>query len=142
MREYYKPKFFKTEELVDPDTFAAFGERSLMFLDIRVLKLIDAIRIYFNSPMTINNWHTGGGFKNRGFRNPKSTVGASYSQHRFGRAIDFDVRGKSAEQVRQIILKNQHIYPFTEITRMELGINWVHVDIAMTDQQNIFTFYP
>jgi len=142
MREFYKPQFFKTEELVDPDTFFAFGERSLMFLDIRVLKLIDAIRIYFNSPMTINNWNTGGGFKNRGFRNPKSSVGASYSQHRFGRAVDFDVRGKTADQVRQIILNNQHIHPFSEITRMELGTNWVHIDLGMVESPGIFTFYP
>jgi hypothetical protein len=72
MREFYKPKYFKTHELVDKQTYEKFGEKSLMFFDIRILKFIDGLREYFNEPITINNWHVGGRYENRGLRSPNS----------------------------------------------------------------------
>ncbi len=52
-------------------------------------------------------------------------VGAKYSQHRFGRAVDFDVKGISAETVRNDIRKGY----FSEITCIEADVNWVHIDV-------------
>lgn len=142
MREYYKPVYFRTEEFVDPETFAKFGEKSLMFLDIRILKIADGIRKFFGKPMMINNWHIGGPYKNRGFRKGDASVGAGYSQHKFGRGLDFTIAGMDAEEVRKIILENQNIAPFNMITRMELGITWVHIDVAHVDSIGILLFNP
>lgn len=140
MREFYKPKYFKPQELVDRETFQRFGESSYMFFDIRLLKTIDGIREYFRKPMVINNWHLGGKFSSRGLRTPTNTIGAPYSQHRFGRAVDFHIFGISAEEVRKEIIKNQNIFPFNEITAIEKDVTWVHIDFRNIDYQGIYLF--
>jgi len=84
----------------------------------------------FNVPVTVNNWVTGGPFKSRGFRHPLSTVGSPLSAHKRGQGIDFDVQGMTADQVRAVILAEKEHIDFMFITRMEIGIAWVHIDIA------------
>lgn len=142
MREYYKPEHFLVQELVDPLTYKLLGERSLICMDIRVLKLLDQMRDYFNKPMHVNDWHCGGQMKSRGFRCPSNPVGASFSQHRFGRAIDFTINEISSDNIREIILANQHIEPFAQITAMEQNITWVHFDVRMTGLPDIQLFNP
>lgn len=142
MREYYKPKYFLVQELVDPVTYKLLGENSLICMDIRVLKLLDAIRDYFNKPMHINDWHRGGQMKSRGFRCPSNPVGANFSQHRFGRAVDFTIDEMGADNIREIIIANQHTDPFDRITALETKISWVHFDVRMTGVQDIKLFEP
>ena len=78
----------------------------------------------------VNNWHEGGPFSQRGFRDDPAT-GSTFSQHRFGRALDFDVVGMAADEVRSWILNHVKELPF--ITRMERDVNWVHIDCAAED---------
>lgn len=142
MREYYEPKHFDVREFVDPETYHKFGNSALLVMDIRILKLADNIREYFGAPMIINNWHSGGPYRNRGFRKGNASVGADYSQHKFGRALDYSINGFTAEEVRKVILDNQDIFPFNEICAMELGTSWVHNDVRLIKHNGIFTFYP
>jgi hypothetical protein len=142
MREYYEPKHFDVREFVDPETYQKFGQSALLVMDIRILKLADNIRDYFGVPMLINNWHTGGPYRNRGFRRGDALVGAGYSQHKYGRAIDYSLSGYTAEEVRKIIQEHQDEFPFNEICAMELGTSWVHNDVRLTNHSGIFTFYP
>lgn len=128
----YTPKYFKVEELVPKSVFLDLGPRSLILMDCRMLYTIDLIRQHFNSPITINNWNTGGSFSQRGLRTDDNT-GAKYSQHRYGRAIDFDVKGKTAEQVRAEIIKNKD--KFEHITVLETDVSWVHMDCRNQDRQ-------
>lgn len=137
----YIPKHFITEELVDPITFKELGKRALeVCFDERILIQIDLIREYFNVPVTVNNWKTGGDFKDRGFRRSESYTGSQYSQHRFGRAIDFDVKDLTADVVRKEIIKNQNSYYFKYITRMEENVNWVHIDCMNSNYKGIYLF--
>ena len=122
----YIPHHFKPEELVPKDVFTALGSRSLILMDARILWTIDMVREYFGV-VIVNNWHKGGPFGQRGFRNDSNT-GAVYSQHRYGRGIDFDVVGKAAEEVRQFIISKQDRKDFQYITAMEIGTTWVHID--------------
>ena len=142
MREYYKPEHFLVQELVDPITYKLLGEQALICMDLRLLKLLDELRNFFKVPMHVNNWHTGGQLKSRGFRAPSNPVGANFSQHHFGRAVDFDAEGMSADNVRSIIINNQYKAPFDQITAMEINISWVHIDIRMTGNQEIKLFNP
>lgn len=138
---FYKPKFFITQELVPPDIFNTYGEDySLMFLDPRLLKTIDQIRKHFNESMHINNWYWSGRNTQRGFRRPYSSVGAELSQHKFGRAADFDIAGMEAEDVRKEIINKQHLFP--EITTMEDDVSWVHIDIRARKEKEIYLFKP
>jgi len=102
---------------------------------------MDQIRNYFAVPITINNWHIGGNFTQRGFRNDPAT-GAKLSQHRFGRACDFDVKGVTAEEVRECIRQHKLDVPLSCMTRCEEGTSWVHIDCAASQSQGITFFKP
>ena len=44
-----------------------------------------------------------------------------------GTAVDFDVQGMSAEEVRKWIERNKVLLPYP--IRLEEGVNWVHLDM-------------
>jgi hypothetical protein len=141
MRDLYIPRYFEPEELVSPEVFSGFGDRALMFFDDRLLYSIDEIRKWFNKSVTVNNWKSGGPFSQRGLRTADVAGSGEFSQHRFGRAIDFDVVGLTADEVRREIFTHQHDAAFSDISRIELGVSWVHIDLANVDSsKGIVTF--
>ena len=92
---------FDLRELVDPSTFENEGENAINFIDSRIPVLLEKIRqLCGNKPMTINTWHVGGKFQYRGFRPQYVKVGAAKSMHKSGKAVDFDVKGMTADEVR------------------------------------------
>ena len=124
---FYKPHFFRIQELVDKPTFDKFGETAWMFFNPVLLRSLDRVRHHFDAPVTVNNWAQGGDFSQRGLR-VNTNVGARYSQHKFGNAVDYDVRGYPAEEVRQEILRKKDHHDFELITCVEADVNWVHHD--------------
>jgi hypothetical protein len=137
---FYKPVHFKVEEFLPPDLYNQFGARGLeLLMDSRILMTMDALRETFDVPITINNYHACGPFTQRGFRNAPGD-GAALSQHRFGRACDFDIRGISAEAFREEAragkLREQLLY----VTRIEDGITWCHIDCAGIRNGEIYFF--
>lgn len=125
--KYYEPKHFSPQEYVPPEIHASLGDKSILLIDDRILKTDDAIREFFNVPVTINNWHTGGPRKYSGFRpHDCKDVGALWSQHRFGRASDKLLTGIDAATARRAILDNRKYFPF--ITCMEDAVTWLHTD--------------
>lgn len=88
--------------------------------------------IIFNKPITINTWHKGGSFTQRGLRcnmcqlvKDKSSV--YISAHLLGEAIDFNVQGCTTEDVYEAIRNN--VDEFEYPIRMEItGGNWNHID--------------
>ena len=129
---------FRLEEFIDPDTFKKYGESSIWFIDVRIVTLAQFIRERIGKPCTVNNWHSGGSYRYSGFRPPKCTVGASLSQHRFGRGIDLKVSGmesNGAPELRQDIENNYSIYRKVGLTTIEDGAyapTWCHIDIRET----------
>ena len=124
---FYRPKFFHITELVDKPTFDRFGERAWMFFNPVFLRSLDRVRHHFGVPVTVNDWATGGQLSQRGLR-VHTSVGATYSQHRFGNAGDYNVEGMEAEEIRQEILKKPDHHDFELITCVEVGVSWVHHD--------------
>ena len=125
---FYKPIHFKIQELVDRETFRLFGQEAWMFLQPNALVALDGIRNYFDRTVFVNDWHFNGTYQYRGFRPKTCSVGADYSQHRFGNAFDLNVLGLSAEEVRKEILAHKDDPRFRMITALEIGIQWVHFD--------------
>jgi len=139
----YKPEYFKTYEVVDPITFATYGDKALQFMDSHILWTFDALREYFNTTIIINNYNnpkTGTVYKDSGLRiKPVGT--SARSQHLYGRAGDLKITGVSAEEARQEIIKNHRTSPaFRFITAIELGVSWLHVDCRNTNQDALLTF--
>lgn len=78
----------------------------------------------------------------RGFR-PRSHQSARYSQHKFGRAVDFHVKNMTPDEVRQYILDNEQEFLNMGLTRLEHGDDaptWVHLDLAWTGLDSIYVF--
>jgi len=137
---YHSLVNFIIQEFVPRDVYKIYEERSSIFIDTRVLWTADAIRDYFNSKVFINNWCFGGKLQYRGFRPHNSVVGSLYSQHRFGRAIDFDIEGVPAEQVRIEIINNRGHPAFQFIRGIELDVDWVHIDTR--NSEKLLQFKP
>ena len=137
----YKLKYFDVKELVDQETYELLGENAIKLFNKDLLIAIDTLRETYGSPITINNWHRGGMFSQRGFRSSNSKVGSKTSQHRFGNAFDLTVTNATAGAIRTHILANKDKYP--GINRMEDDVSWVHCD-AHPDYKNkrIYLFKP
>ncbi len=136
MNHYYIPDHFSIKELVPPDLYAEMSDAAIVLLDDRILRILDAVRDHFGVPVTVNNWHTGGSFKQRGLRTEMVLGGAKHGPHFYGRAADLDVQGMTADAVRREILANQSEEPFDLITGMEMGVSWVHLDCANRYSKN------
>ena len=140
----YKPEHFKPWELVPPEIFGAFGDKSLAFLDARILWTADAIREHFNVPAVVNNYNSARPeeyvYSDSGFR--LSPVGAAtYSQHLYGRALDIKLKGVDAETARiEIKAKWKSEPAFRFITAVELDVSWLHIDCRNTNSEQLLLF--
>lgn len=123
----YRPKYFKLAELAPKELIGKYGEMVWWFLDARILWTIDALRDYFKKPVFCNR----GSMEYRGLRPPGYDMkngGVYMSAHEQGKAIDLDVEGMTAEQVRQVFINNPTEPAFQFITRIEKSVTWVHID--------------
>lgn len=144
----YVPTHLRPEEVVPREVFTMFGAKSYSLLDSRILWTADAIREWFGKPIVINNWHQGlieilklDTFDQRGFR-LKPIGNATYSQHLFGRAIDFNIVGVSDEEVQHRIRVNAGKEAALRfVTRMEQNtVGWTHVDCMNTGTDTLTIF--
>lgn len=145
-------EYFGVFELVGRAVFNKYRNRAWMFLDIRLLWALLIIRANIDKPITVNNWYWGGKFSQRGLRSNLQQIFASYfkrrklylSGHVMGKAIDFDVKGMTAEEVREWILKHQELFPFKIRLEHKLkgkAINWVHLDVFQDETKpHIYLF--
>lgn len=144
--------YFDIKELVCDHVYQKFGEKSWQFLDQNLLETIFVIRHEIvKSPMYCNNWavsnRLGRRFSERGLRCNLSYESSNktmrrelyMSAHCNGNAIDFDVRGMSANSVRNLIISNQNKLPHP--IRMEDKVNWVHVDCFNYGNLNKITLF-
>lgn len=146
--EPYLCRFFRIEELVPKEIYDQFKsagrEQSLWWLfDYNALRMIDSIRGFYGVPATINNWHVGGDWHYRGFRPHDCKVGAKYSQHKFGRAFDMNLKGIPADQIRADMRSKTGSPTFMEVSACEDGVPWLHVDTRNKEPNSgIFFFSP
>lgn len=152
--------YFGIKELVCPHVFAAFGEKAWQFMDCRLLDTLYIIRKNIDRPIIVNDWSDGGNFSQRGLRcnvcqlvKTKSMLEKVYmSAHIQGLAVDFHVKGMTANETRLWIVENQVLLPYP--IRIEVGFNptgktetqirqairtdsmsWVHIDLRGEGQK-------
>jgi hypothetical protein len=139
--------YFFIEEFVSKKVFDKYGENAWQFLCPRLLYTILIIRKKLDRSITINNWHRGGKFSQRGLRSNLSSIfmskfrkGRMYlSAHVMGRAIDFDVKGMTAEQVRLWLVEVEDILPYKIRLENKMNgkqISWVHLDVYWNEKNN------
>lgn len=160
---YYIPKYFGIKELVSSAIYHRMkhhGASIFRLFDPRILITADRIRVHFCGPnkpgddsMIVNDWAWGGRFQMRGFRHPTVDISEGLilnkdlsmtSQHCFGRAIDYNFRKTTAEEVIEDIQKHPNAERYEFITGIELGVTWCHNDTRNWDKgsSGLFTFKP
>lgn len=122
-------KYFQLEELISEATYKRMGDEVITVFNPHALLSLDNLREFFGVPITINNWHIGGKFNWRGYRDAGYKYFNSRSEHAKGNAFDLDVAGMTAEQARQKIIANKDDPLLIGIQRMENKVNWVHFDL-------------
>lgn len=132
-------KHFIPQELVPRSLFQKYGEQSIRYLDPRMLAVLEVIREWLDAPMTVNNWHSGGNREWSGIRTADSPWWSVGSAHSWGMAIDA-VGDWEAEEVRSAVLSGQLELPYP--VRLEMGIDWLHVDVMNISQKPVEIFYP
>jgi len=147
-------KYFATHELVGKATYEFFearNEDSWQVFDTDTLHCLLIMREGIGLPFSVNNWFWGGTYDERGFRSniqyivrSKTNKGIIYlSGHPLGKAIDFQVDGMGAEDVRNWI--EDHAKEFPCKIRLEWKkknkegvykpITWVHYDTKQIDSK-------
>ena len=142
-----KPDLFKLQELVCPHVFEKYSETAWSFFDPRLLETIDFIRYRLNKPIIINNWNQNGKFNQRGLRCTKCEILKTAvlndtlyaSPHIMGQAVDFDLLGFTAQEVREVLISDAAALPYP--IRLEAEVSWVHLDVRATDYK-VYLFKP
>ncbi|MHA1382090.1 MAG: D-Ala-D-Ala carboxypeptidase family metallohydrolase [Candidatus Helarchaeota archaeon] len=121
---------FFLDEFVPESIYNEFQEKSLWFLDEKIINVAQFLRDHFGRPVIINNWYHGGERQLSGFRPPDTEIGAKLSQHKFGRAIDIQIADIDPAEIRKTIKDNEHYFYQGGIRAVEMATpTWVHVDI-------------
>lgn len=124
---------FHIKELVCQHCYNKFKEKAWQFLSTELLSTLYVLRyIIFNKPITVNTWHKGGSFTQRGLRCNmcqlvKDKKQVYISAHMLGNAIDFNVEDLTYTEVNQVIKDN--VDKFEYPIRLESNTNgWSHID--------------
>lgn len=140
MKHSFVPKNFVVQELVPRVMYEKYGESAIRYIDPRLCKVLEQLRECIDMPMTINNWHSGGGREWSGLRTPDSPYYSLGSAHTYGMAFDA-VGNWDADEVRRKVI--DRVVPLAFPVRLELGISWLHVDVMRSaENPEVFTFYP
>ena len=139
-----RSKYFKIQELISEAVYKKYGEKSWEFIDTKLIKVLDLLREHFGKPITVNNWCFGGNLNQRGLRANKDELVVNkkdyyISQHCLGKAVDFNVKGMTAQEVYEEILKNKDkFYLISRIENIKDTPTWTHIDVANVDGFKIF----
>lgn len=132
---------FSAEELVCKHIYRKFGKSALDFLDVRLLEVLLWLRTTIDKPIIINRT----GANQRGMRcnlceMVKAKTTAYLSSHVLGQGVDFNVKGMTAEQVRDWLKEHEDEIPHN--IRLEIGphVTWVHLDVRNETKYKIVYF--
>lgn len=115
------------EELVHPDIYNKYKDKSWEFLNPKMLNIIEVLGSTFGR-IVINNWKNGGKYKDSGLR---TTFGSSGSAHRFGLGFDLKFLDTPNEKVYNYIVKHQELFYELGLRRVEdfkYTPTWLHID--------------
>ena len=137
-----KCKHFIIQQLVPPEIYTSRGEGAWELLDSNLLIVLDQLYETFGR-ITINNWHSGGQYKESGLRLWASTTGAAFSQHKYGRAADCKPLDITVKQLYEGIIANQAQFPLlTTLENNAATPTWVHVDVRNNQTAGIRIVNP
>ena len=130
--------YFIVPELVTEELYALMGPNAITVFEKEILTTLVQLRKHFKVPFIVNDWHLGGRFDGRGYRDYGETTGSDDSTHRLAIGIDFVAVDVEAHLIRAEILANQDKFPL--LRRLEDNVSWVHFDLKETYHKDIYLF--
>lgn len=147
-------KYFFLDEFVDPHTYFSEDDNGLSKIDKKLFAIADLLREKLNAPLRINNWwsfyernfskgeswiikqiETSDLSKWSGYRSNRCKIGAKFSAHRRGMAID----PKGDEDVMFGIVKDNlkefHSLGLRRLEDPSITNGWLHLDILELNVQ-------
>jgi len=142
----YTTKYFQPYELVPKPVYDKYTDKKQIFslFDENALRCLDLIREWAGVGLTVNNWFWGGNRSLCGFRSMNSTVGASKSAHKYGKAFDIVSPKITTKQLWTLIDKNADKLPCKiriEKTNGGKSITWLHIDTMTAPNQKEKVYY-
>lgn len=138
----YRPPSFSLRELVAPAIFARMGDSAWGLLNENALRALQSLRDHFGI-IIVNNWSTGGPYKESGLREANTTTGAPYSAHKRGEAFDCKPAQTSVREMYDYILDNQHEFPLIRrVENIRYTKGWLHMDVVEHSGKGIRVFIP
>lgn len=129
---------FDIREFVPPQIYNQFGDKSIWFINPKIITIAEFVRSFFNKQVIINNWHVGGTYTESGYRLPDTITGAKLSQHKLSNAIDIKMPAVDYDEVRKVILDNEKKFMEAGITTIEDKTpTWLHVDCRFSKLDHI-----
>jgi hypothetical protein len=135
---------FILQEFVPKVIFDKWGEKSIQFIDFRIVEFAELLRQNMARSLIINNWHKGGTYQESGLRTFTTKTGASMSQHKFGRAIDVkllddvgNIHKNSGAILRTHVFENWELYKHLITTTEADTDTWAHFDCRYTGMEKI-----
>ena len=133
---------FNIKEFVSRKVFESQGNFALGLIRPTLIRAIHFLRNYFDTSIYVNTWayqNAPSNFQRRCYREIHISLGARYSRHKYGMAVDFNIRGKTSGSVYDEILQHQAEFlsaGFTTIEDKSYARTWTHLDIRETDLVN------
>jgi hypothetical protein len=127
---------FFLDEFIDPVTYSERGAASRDMIDRRLIDIAQFIRTKLGRGITVNNWFTGGRFKESGLRRADTKTGRPLSQHKIGKAIDVKASGMTGADWRKFVEENAKELFNLGVRRIEdesLTPTWLHIDLRPHD---------
>lgn len=138
--DYKASEHFLIQELVNPETFEEHKENSLDLIDHKLIDILEFIRTDTGKPVTVNNWHTGGSYKESGLRDPNTKTGSPKSMHKKGKAVDPKIVGFTGKEWYEYVKKNAKKLYQLGLRRIEdkkIATTWCHMDTKEHGEPNI-----
>lgn len=135
-------KNFTLEEFINPNDFAEHKEASIELIDPKIIQIAQFIRDDTGLAVTINDWHTGGKFKESGLREQNTKTGSKKSAHKTGHAIDVKIKGWGGKEWYEYVKKNaKKLYQLgaRRIEDKSLATTWLHIDTKEHGIPNVIT---
>ena len=135
---------FILQEFVPKGIWEKYSEKSIWFIDKKIVTIAEFFRNRYGKSITINDWFWGGKRNEAGLRYWNTGTGASMSQHKFGRADDLKWLKDSMNmnEIRQDIKDWESEFLEAGVTTIEEGTDsWIHADTRYTGLDYIY-FIP
>ena len=119
------------------------GGYSYELFDKEILTQLDDFREAYGRSLRINDWHTGGQYKESGLREIQTKTGARKSAHKFGYAFDVKHFDRSELTALRDFIKDRGAeFGISRVENFDKTPSWCHIEFSKEEVKEIYFFNP